>query len=120
MEVEPVEHALVTFTTGSTGMPKLLLRKHSFLLNQSQALSMAYELVIKKELDLEEEEAVYCTNLPVFPLHFMKVRQSLAGCAGRKREAREGAGSEWSDSFVVCVEVKDKIGSSIHEYSLVE
>ena len=27
-EVVPVDHALVTFTTGSTGMPKLLLRKH--------------------------------------------------------------------------------------------
>ena len=31
-EVETVEHALVTFTTGSTGMPKLLLRKHRFVL----------------------------------------------------------------------------------------
>lgn len=27
-EVEVVEHALVTFTTGSTGMPKLMLRQH--------------------------------------------------------------------------------------------
>ncbi len=79
MEVEAVEHALVTFTTGSTGMPKLLLRKHSFLSNQSHALSMSYDLVVKKELELEEEEAVYCTNLPVFPLHFMKVRGERLG-----------------------------------------
>ena len=35
----PVEHALVTFTTGSTGMPKLLMRKHEFLLKQSKAIS---------------------------------------------------------------------------------
>ena len=27
-EVETVENALVTFTTGSTGMPKLMLRRH--------------------------------------------------------------------------------------------
>ena len=26
----PVQHALVTFTTGSTGMPKLMLRKHRY------------------------------------------------------------------------------------------
>jgi acyl-coenzyme A synthetase/AMP-(fatty) acid ligase len=26
--VAVVEHALVTFTTGSTGMPKLMLRQH--------------------------------------------------------------------------------------------
>ena len=26
----PVEHALVTFTTGSTGFPKLMLRKHGY------------------------------------------------------------------------------------------
>ena len=72
-EVELVDHALVTFTTGSTGMPKLLLRKHAFLLNQTHSLSMTYDLVIKNETGMEEEEAVYCTNLPVFPLHFMKV-----------------------------------------------
>ena len=74
MEAEPVEHALVTFTTGSTGMPKLLLRKHSFLTNQSQALSMSFDMVIKKELEMEEEDAVFCTNLSVFPLHFLRVK----------------------------------------------
>ena len=26
----PVEHCLVTFTTGSTGMPKLMLRRHRY------------------------------------------------------------------------------------------
>lgn len=73
VEVEPVDHALVTFTTGSTGLPKLLLRKHAFLLNQTQSLSTAYDMVIRKELGMDEEAAVYCTNLPVFPLHFLKV-----------------------------------------------
>ena len=29
-ECVPVEHALVTFTTGSTGFPKLMLRKHRY------------------------------------------------------------------------------------------
>lgn len=72
-EVEVVDHALVTFTTGSTGMPKLLLRKHGFLLNQTQSMSMSYDMVVKRELDMEEEECVYSTNLPVFPLHFLKV-----------------------------------------------
>ncbi len=72
-EVETVAHALVTFTTGSTGMPKLLLRKHMFLLNQTRSLSVAYDMVIKKEMGMEEEEAVYCTNLAVVPLHFLKV-----------------------------------------------
>jgi acyl-coenzyme A synthetase/AMP-(fatty) acid ligase len=73
-EVEPVDYALVTFTTGSTGLPKLLLWKHAFLLNQTHSLSMAYDTAIKEKLEMEEEDAVYCTNLPVFPLHFLKVR----------------------------------------------
>ena len=73
IEVEPVDHALVTFTTGSTGMPKLLLRRHSFILNQSHSLSMAYKQVTRKESDIEEEDSVTCTNLPIFPLHYIKV-----------------------------------------------
>ncbi|XP_064406005.1 olefin beta-lactone synthetase-like [Halichondria panicea] len=72
-EVIPVDHALVTFTTGSTGMPKLLLRKHSFVLKQFQAISISYETVIKSEIGLEEKDAVFITNLPVFPLHFLNV-----------------------------------------------
>ena len=77
MEVEAVDHALVTFTTGSTGMPKLLLRKHIFLMNQTHSLTMSFDLVVKKELDMEEEDAVFCTNLAVFPLHHIKVDPSL-------------------------------------------
>ncbi len=83
-EVEPVDHALVTFTTGSTGMPKLLLRKHSFLINQSRALSILYDETVRKEYNMEEEDAVFCTNLAVFPLHFIKVMLSFVLIAERK------------------------------------
>jgi len=72
-EVEPAENALATFTTGSTGMPKLLLRRHSFLLNQSRSLSMSYELMCKEEAEMEEQDIAICSNLPVFPLHYLKV-----------------------------------------------
>ena len=76
-EVEPVENALATFTTGSTGMPKLVLRRHSFLVNQSKSLSMSYELMGKEDLQMEEEEVVFCTNLSVFPLHYLKVGYNM-------------------------------------------
>ena len=69
--VVPVEEALVTFTTGSTGMPKLIARKHSFVLNQSRALSTFYKQ--SDEIQLDEETSVFATNLPVFPLHHLKV-----------------------------------------------
>ncbi len=72
-EVEAVEKALATFTTGSTGMPKLLIRRHSFIMNQSKSLTMTFELTAKKELDKDEEDLIVCTNLPVFPLHYLKV-----------------------------------------------
>lgn len=45
----------------------------SFILNQSQSLSMSFDLVVKDELGMEEPDVVYATNLPVFPLHFLKV-----------------------------------------------
>ena len=45
----------------------------SFLLNQTHSLSMSYDMVVKKELGLEEEHSVFATNLPVLPLHFLKV-----------------------------------------------
>ena len=69
--VVPAEEALITFTTGSTGMPKLLARKHSFILNQSHALSTFYKQ--SDEIKLEEGTSVFATNLPVFPLHHLKV-----------------------------------------------
>ena len=72
-EVIPVKEVLVTFTTGSTGMPKLIARDHSFLLQQSKALSTFFK--DSDELQLDEVESVFATNLPVFPLHFLKVLQ---------------------------------------------
>ena len=70
-EVVPVKEVLVTFTTGSTGMPKLIARDHAFLLKQSKALSTFFK--DSDELELVEINSVFATNLPVFPLHFLKV-----------------------------------------------
>ena len=69
-EVEAVDHSLVTFTTGSTGMPKLLMRKHDFILNQCKAIDIG-----KRELDPRWNPAndVSLTNLPVFLLETLKV-----------------------------------------------
>ena len=74
-QVVPSEEVLVTFTTGSTGMPKLLARDHSFVLNQSKALSTFYK--DNDELVLDETTSVFATNLPVFPLHFLRVSEPL-------------------------------------------
>ena len=57
--VDDQEAALVTFTSGSTGVPKAALRSHGFLLAQHRALSRA--------LDFEEGE-VDLVTLPVFVL----------------------------------------------------
>ncbi len=46
---------------------------HSFVLKQLQAISISYETVVKSEIGLEEKDAVFITNLPVVPLHFLKV-----------------------------------------------
>ncbi len=43
------------------------------MLKQFQAISISYETVIKSEIGLEEKDAVFITNLPVFPLHFLNV-----------------------------------------------
>eukprot|EP01136_Pigoraptor_vietnamica_P022700 Opistho-1_new@74119 len=67
-----VEHALITFTTGSTGMPKLLLRKHSFLTHQSHAIGECHAR-LHEDGGVSEESEVALTNLPVFALHFLKV-----------------------------------------------
>ena len=53
----------------------------SFILNQSQSMSVSYDLIIKDELGLEESDAVYVTNLPVFPLHFLKVPNTVYSCS---------------------------------------
>jgi acyl-CoA synthetase (AMP-forming)/AMP-acid ligase II len=59
VNVPDEEPALVTFTSGSTGVPKAAVRTHGFLLAQHQALSRA--------LDFEEGEVDLIT-LPVFVL----------------------------------------------------
>jgi acyl-CoA synthetase (AMP-forming)/AMP-acid ligase II len=58
-EVPDDEPALLTFTSGSTGVPKAAVRTHGFLLAQHRALSRA--------LDFEEGEVDLIT-LPVFVL----------------------------------------------------
>jgi len=68
-DVVEVDIALITFTTGSTGMPKLLLRKHEFIINQSKALSIAFKSIIT----FKEEDCTFLTNLNVFGLHFLRV-----------------------------------------------
>jgi acyl-CoA synthetase (AMP-forming)/AMP-acid ligase II len=59
VEVPDEEPALITFTSGSTGVPKAAVRTHGFLLAQHRALSRA--------LDFEEAEVDLIT-LPVFVL----------------------------------------------------
>ncbi len=39
---------------------------------------MSYEMVIRSECGLEEPESVWATNLPVLPLHFLKVSWSVS------------------------------------------
>jgi olefin beta-lactone synthetase len=57
--VQPDDAALVTFTSGSTGIPKPVWRTHSFLLAQHQAL--------RDTLDLQPGEVDF-TTLPMFVL----------------------------------------------------
>ncbi len=57
--VEGEEPALITFTSGSTGVPKAAVRTHGFLLAQHRALS--------RSLDFQEGEVDLIT-LPVFVL----------------------------------------------------
>ncbi len=58
-DVEDDAPALVTFTSGSTGVPKAAVRSHGFLLAQHEALS--------KAMDFQEGEVDLIT-LPVFVL----------------------------------------------------
>ena len=56
----PDTTALITFTTGSTGLPKAAKRTHEFLLEQ--------HFVLKKHLQPQEND-VDLASLPVFVLH---------------------------------------------------
>ena len=56
----PDTAALITFTTGSTGLPKAAKRTHEFLLEQ--------HYVLKKHLQPEEDD-IDMASLPVFVLH---------------------------------------------------
>lgn len=60
VDVSPKAHALVTFTTGSTGRPKAAARSHSFL--------WAQHLVLSRHLGLDATD-VDMPTLPVFVLH---------------------------------------------------
>jgi acyl-CoA synthetase (AMP-forming)/AMP-acid ligase II len=59
-QVDPAAHALVTFTTGSTGRPKAAARTHAFL--------WAQHLALARHLGLSESD-VDMPTLPVFVLH---------------------------------------------------
>ncbi|MES2766041.1 MAG: AMP-binding protein [Bacteroidota bacterium] len=60
VEVDENDTALITFTTGSTGIPKAAKRTHEFLLQQ--------HLVLKKYIS-QPENSVDLPALPVFVLH---------------------------------------------------
>ena len=57
---EPQDHALVTYTTGSTGQPKAVARSHGFLWTQHEVLA--------RHLDLRAGE-VDLPTLPIFVLN---------------------------------------------------
>jgi len=54
--------ALISFTSGSTGFPKIIMRTHEFLLGQHN--------VLEKNLKFENETAVY-SSFPIFLLSHM-------------------------------------------------
>jgi len=54
--------ALISFTSGSTGFPKIIMRTHEFLLGQHN--------VLEKNLKFEKETAVY-SSFPIFLLSHM-------------------------------------------------
>ena len=54
--------ALISFTSGSTGFPKIIMRTHEFLLEQHN--------VLEKNLKFEKETAVY-SSFPIFLLSHM-------------------------------------------------
>ena len=78
VDVARATRCLATFTTGSTGMPKILYRDHSYLQLQTCAISQSYAklkgLPFREDAKYsEEKDEVGFTNLTMVPLHFMKV-----------------------------------------------
>lgn len=73
--------ALITFTSGSTGAPKVAVRSHGFLLAQHRALAPA--------LDLQPDDIV-ATTFPVFVLSHLGAGACtlLTGARGRHGEKR--------------------------------
>ena len=100
--VVPALYAMLTFTTGTTGVPKLIMREHRFLLCQSKSLSLFYEIAVKREIELDESEAVICTNLAVFPLHFLTVGFLLL--IGGGGDGGGGGGGVWVGGWVCFME----------------
>ena len=58
-EIDENTPALISFTSGSTGFPKIIMRTHGFLLEQHN--------VLEKNLKFEKETAVY-SSFPIFLL----------------------------------------------------
>ena len=56
------------------GMPKPIVREHSFILKQSKSVSMTYSK-LAEAFDVTSEECDYpmVTNLPIVPLHSLRV-----------------------------------------------
>ena len=77
--VTTAERALATFTTGSTGFPKMMYRTHAFLMRQSKALSHSYMKICGTKYEVssmgcaEEAAEVGFTNMPIVGLHFLRV-----------------------------------------------
>ncbi len=59
IDSSPTDPALITFTSGSTGLPKGICRTHGFLISQHNAISSALP---------SQKEDVELTTLPVFIL----------------------------------------------------
>ncbi|HNB21619.1 MAG TPA: AMP-binding protein [Candidatus Melainabacteria bacterium] len=76
-EVEPEHPALITFTSGSTGMPKAIVRTHGFLLNQHKIIASSLP---GRKSDIE------LTTLPVFVLSALAqgITSVLPDCDMRK------------------------------------
>ncbi|XP_062507528.1 olefin beta-lactone synthetase-like isoform X2 [Corticium candelabrum] len=79
VQVTTSERALATFTTGSTGLPKIMYRTHNFLLHQSRAVSHTYMKIhginpagFVMGSPQEGTETGF-TNMPILFLHQLKL-----------------------------------------------